>query len=92
MTNRKSISVNGREVTVHSETKTDKNRQTAIHLTAIHEGVSLHHVMTIGAENEPLSADYSLKQLQADVDAARQKLAALVESKHRAVDLAKQIV
>ena len=47
--------------------------------------------MTLGAENEPLPENFSLDDLQAQVDAQRAKLAALVESKHRAIQLAAQI-
>jgi len=91
MKNRKTVVVNGKEIAITSEHKTDKNHQTVIHLTASHETVQLHHVMTLGAENEPLPENFSLDDLQAQVDAQRAKLAALVESKHRAIQLAAQI-
>lgn len=88
---RTTIAVNGKEIIVHSEAKTDKNHQTAIHITATHENVSLNHVMTIGAENEPLPENFNVEDLQKQVDSQREKLAALVESKHRATKLSAQI-
>jgi hypothetical protein len=90
MKSHKTIVVNGHEITVTHEVKTEKN-QTAIHFTASRDGVTLSHRLTLGAEDQPLATEYSIEQLQADVDKVRQKLAALVESKHRAIKLAAQI-
>jgi hypothetical protein len=89
---RTTINLNGKEVAVTHQVKTDKVHQTVIHLTATLETVSLNHTMTIGAVDQPLPENYDSAALQKDLDAARNKLAALVESKHRAKLLASAVV
>jgi hypothetical protein len=88
---RKTIAVNGKGIVVSHEIKVDRN-QTVIKMTAHHGGVTLAHNMTIGAEDEPLPMDYTAEKLQADVNKAREKLATLVESKHRASQMAALVI
>jgi mRNA-degrading endonuclease YafQ of YafQ-DinJ toxin-antitoxin module len=92
----KTISVNGTDVVCAHTVKVGKNHKTELHLTVSAgdgaDGVSLVHVLTVGAEGKPMPANYGQTELQADFERFRQQHAELCESKFRAKKLAAAIV
>jgi len=83
------IQVNDTDIRCSHEIKTDEHHQTAIHLTVKAGDVETTHVLTIGSQDEPLPINYGTAELQKDVDAFREKHAALAEGESRAKTLAK---
>ena len=87
----KTIQANGRDIRVqHTVVSDEKTHHVSIRVDLSHEqsGKKISHVMTIGAEAEPLPAGYGKEQLAADVATFKQKHAELFESKIRAAELA----
>jgi hypothetical protein len=91
----KTISINGVEVTCSHEVKTDEAHHASIHVTVKtgdgNDAVELTHVMTIGAVDEPLAIGYDGAALQKDLDAFRERVATMAESKLRGKLLAKSL-
>jgi hypothetical protein len=90
----KTIKVNGTDVSVSHEVKTDeKTHHVCIRCKFSHtvSGKSIEHVLTIGAEDEILPVNYNKEQLQKDIEVFKQKHAELFESKIRAADIASQL-
>jgi hypothetical protein len=92
----KTISVNGTDVVCAHTVKVGKNHKTELHLTVSAgdgaDGVSLVHVLTVGAEGKPMPASYGAIEMQADFDAFRQRHAEACESRLRAKKLAAGVV
>lgn len=84
----KEIQVNGKAVHCSHVVNTNANHQTTIHITARFKDVVINHRMTIGAVDQPLPENYDSAALQKDLAAARNKVAAMAESQHRAKLLA----
>jgi hypothetical protein len=87
----KTIRVNNTDVVCSHAVKTDDQHFTAVHVTVKAGDVETTHVLTIGSVDEPLPVDYDQTALQKDLDAFRQKVAAMAESKLRAKQLAKSL-
>jgi hypothetical protein len=88
----KTIKVNGTDISVSHEVKTDaKTQHTSVHVTVAAEDVQTVHVMTIGSVDKPLPASYDGAALQKDVDSFKAECAAMCESRLRAKRLAQSI-
>jgi hypothetical protein len=89
----KTYQVNGREIRAeHTVASDDKTHQVSIRCKFSHEsGKSIEHVLTVGASDEVLPANYSKEQLKADVEAFKVKHAALFASKIHAAEIAAQL-
>lgn len=68
-----------------------ENEHTIIDITAECDGIKVSHRMTIGCVDDSLPPEYGSSHLQNDLDAARKRLASLVESKARARKLSKLV-
>jgi hypothetical protein len=70
----------------------EKTHQVHIKCKFTHDsGKSIEHVLTIGADDQPLPAGYGKAELQRDVDAFKQKHAELFASKIHAAEIAAQL-
>ena len=86
----KTIQVNGRDIRVeHTVVSDEKTHHVSVRCKFSHEsGKSIEHVLTVGAMDACLPANYGKDQLAADVAAFKLKHAELFESKIRAAELA----
>jgi hypothetical protein len=88
----KTIKVNDVDVVCSHEVKSDSAHHTSVHVTVKagkgEDAVETTHVLTIGSVDEPLAVGYDQAALQKDLDAFRQKVATMAESKLRAKKLA----
>jgi hypothetical protein len=85
----KTITVGTKQISVaHNIVTHPKTLETHVECIFEGDGKSVSHRMTIGSADGPLPASYDANALKVDVDAFKEKHAAIFEGKLRAIELA----
>jgi hypothetical protein len=88
----KTIQINDTKIGYEHQVRTDPNtHHVYVDVSFEAEGKRVTHVMTVGANDQPLASSYDQVALQADLDAHVDRHAKLFESKLRAEKLAKAL-
>jgi hypothetical protein len=89
----KTYEINGNTITVkHAVEINPDTHQVHIRCTFSHDsGKKIEHILTVGAEGQPLPTSYDKTALQKDLNDFKQKHADLFESKIRAAKFAAEL-
>jgi hypothetical protein len=85
---------NGNKIQSEHKVEVDpKTHHVCVRCTFSHDesGKTIDHVLTLGAVDQPLPANYDKAALQKDIDAFKTKYAEVFEGKIRAAQIASEI-